>query len=360
VIITRYLAREISKPFVPTLGILIVLFASFNVAAFLAQAANGLLPATTIATMVALKVLISLEVLIPIALYVSVFLALSRLHSDQEFVAMLALRITPGRVSWAVFGLSACLAVAVGGLSLVARPWAYQKLHQIADQDEVTVDVDAMNAGTFYEGMHGNRVIFLTGRQGHGAPAQDVFVRRRLGDHMEVIHAKMADLLPKPDTGQAAEVRLSDAHIYEIGGDDGKQDHVVGAGGLFVSPDAQSKLSPDYSAVAATTAHIARSRAPEDAAEFQWRLSTPLSTLLLGMLGLLMSRPKPKQGKNGKFAAMILIYFVYDMLFTSARTWVQHGTIAVFPGIWWVPALLSLFLLIALYGPNRGSGWQRA
>ena len=225
-IITRYLAREISKPFLPTLGILIVLFASFNVAAFLAQAANGLLPTTTIAVLVALKVVIALEVLIPIALYVSVFLALSRLHSDQEFVAMLALRVTPGRIAWAVFGLSACLAVAVGALSLVARPWAYQKLHEIADLDAVQVDVDAMSAGTFYESLHGDRVVFLTGRQGHGTPARDVFVRRRLHDHMEVIHAKIADLLPGAAGG---EVRMSDAHIYEIGGADGKDDR--GGGG---------------------------------------------------------------------------------------------------------------------------------
>ena len=36
---------------------------------------------------------------------------------------------------------------------------------------------------------------------------------------------------------------------------------------------------------------------PEDIAELQWRLSTPLSTLLLALLGVLLSRTTPRQGK---------------------------------------------------------------
>ena len=68
-----------------------------------------------------------------------------------------------------------------------------------------------------------------------------------------------------------------------------------------------------------------------------------------------MSRPRPQQSRYTKVGAAILVYVGYYMLCTSARTWVQHGAIASFPGIWWVPALLGLFLLATLYGPFRGS-----
>ena len=122
---------------------------------------------------------------------------------------------------------------------------------------------------------------------------------------------------------------------------------------MVVDPDDHAQAGRDYSSVAAGSLHLARSGAAPDVAELQWRLSTPLSTLLLGILGIPMSRARPQQSRYTRLATAILIYFVYYMLFTSARTWVQHGAIAWFPGIWWVPALLSLFLLTSLLRPGR-------
>src|SRR5262249_56264241 len=94
-----------------------------------------------------------------------------------------------------------------------------------------------------------------------------------------------------------------------------------------------------------------------DTAELQWRLSTSWSTLLLGMLGVPLSRARPRQHKNAKVGIAILIYAGYYLFYESARTWVQNGVIPPFPGIWIAPALLALTLIFALLGPqfNRKS-----
>ena len=352
-IINRYLGREISKPLIPILTILVALFASYNVAAFLADAVNGLLPTNMITELVALKVLISLEVLIPIALYISVVLSLSRLHSDLEFTAMSALRVTPVRVMGSVFTLSAYMALVVAGLSQVARPWAYQKLHELSRQAETTISVNAMEAGTFYVSQHGNRVIFLAHRDGPGTPARDVFIRLWRGDRMRIIHAQVAYVSAQPTSARGTQIHMRNAHIYEVGGEAGQDDQILNAQDIIMNPDQRDDITPGYSSVAASSLQLAVSRKAEDVAEFQWRLSTPLSTLLLGMLGIVMSRARPRQSKYTKLGTAILIYFAYDLLLTSARTWVQHSTIAEFPGIWWVPALLGLFLFVSLQGLSR-------
>ena len=93
------------------------------------------------------------------------------------------------------------------------------------------------------------------------------------------------------------------------------------------------------------------SHAPEDVAELQWRLSTPVSMLLLGLLGVPLSRAKPRQSKYAKMGTAILIYSGYYLLCTSARTWVQHGTMPSLPGIWWAPALLFLVLVAVASWP---------
>jgi lipopolysaccharide export system permease protein len=358
-IITRYLIREISKPLTIILGILLALFASYSASGFLSDAVNGLLPIDTVAEMIGLKALISLEVLIPVSLYISVLLSFGKLYGDSEFTAMFALRVSPARVIGAVLTLSACLALLVAGLSLVTRPWAYQKLHELSKRAEITLDVTAMEAGTFYVGQHGNRVIFLSHREGPASPAQDVFVQLWHNDRTEIIQARRAYPLSEKTPNSGSKIHLSDAHIYEIGHDDKKIDRAMTAQEIVIDPNRSDDTPPEYSSVAASSAHLAVSGAAADIAELQWRLSTPLSTLLLGMLGIPLSAVKPRQRKYEKFGTAIFIYSAYYLLCTSARTWVQHGVVAEFPGIWWAPTILALFLLITAVGPRLTFRFRR-
>src|SRR5258708_28811670 len=359
VIISCYRIGEISKPLTIILGILIALFAGYSAAGFLSDAVNGLLPIDTVAEMIGLKALISLEGLIPVSLYISVVLSFVKLYGDSEFTAMFAARVTAARVMGAVLALSGCLALFVGGLSLVTRPWAYEKLHELSKRAEVTLDVTAMEAGTFYVGQHGNRVIFLSHRDGPASPAQDVFVQLWHNDRTAIVHARLAYPLSQTHPNSRSLIYLSDAHIYEIRHDDQEIDRAMTAQGIIVDPNRRDDTPLEYSSVAASSAHLAVSGAAADIAELQWRLSTPLSTLLLGMLGIPLSAVKPRQRKYEKFGTAIFVYSAYYLLCTSARTWVQHGVVAEFPGIWWAPTILALFLLITAVGPRLTFRFRR-
>ena len=350
-IISRYLVRELSRPLLATLGILVALFASYSAGVLLSDAVAGLLPLDAVAALIGLKVLISLEVLIPASLYISVMLSFAKLYGESEFVAMFALRMTPGTMTRAVLLLSGSLALAVAGLSLAVRPWAYRKLHAMTDQAAALLDVDAMTAGSFYVGQHGSRVVYLGARDADGSTARDVFIRVRHHDRTEIISARGADAVPRPGGG-GSEVYLRDAHIYEIERSDGRPDEAIDARGIVVNPGNRDPDPPGYSAVAASTAHLVASGTPEDIAELQWRLSTPLSTLLLGLMGIPLSRSSPRQGRGSRLGVAFFVYFGYYLLCTSARTWVQHGAIGRFPGIWWAPLLLGLFLLAAVWRPG--------
>ena len=343
-IIHRYLLRELVKPLLSILAILVALFASYSTASFLSDAVNGLLPGGAVAKLTFLKVVISLEVLIPAALYVSVILTFARLHSDSEFAAMFALRLTPAVMFRAVLTLSTVLALVVGCLSIYVRPWAYRNLHEMADRAATLLDVDAMQAGSFYVSQHGARVVFLTHRNGPGTPARDVFVKLAYSDHDEIISGRLASAVPSGIANGGSDVNLTDANLYELNHAPGKADEILHVQAMTVDPNSRGATPGGYSSVAASTARIARSDSSEDIAELQWRLSTPLSTILLGLLGIPLSRTRPRQSRNLIFGKAFAVYFGYYLLCTCARTWVQHGTIAEFPGIWWAPGILGLLL----------------
>ena len=350
-IISRYLLREMLGPLVVSLCVLCALFTSYGAAAFLSDAVNGLLPTNMVFQVIGLRTLIALEVLIPISLYLAVVMALGRLYADSEMTVLFALGLTPVRLLGVVLGLSLCAAVIVAGLSLVVRPWAYGRSHQLASVAAASLNTRNMQAGTFYGGRKGGRTIFIEQRAGPAAPARGVFVELRLPQGgTRVIDASSIEENLHLDG--SSRMHLTDAHIYEIGLNGESSDVVLNSTDLVLNLASPPVDPPEYSAIAASTAHLRASGSTVDIAELQWRLSTSVSTLLLGMLGVPLARTRPRQHRNAGVGLAMLIYAGYYLLYESARTWVQTGVIPAFPGLWIAPALLAVVLGCALLEPR--------
>ena len=354
-----YLIREITWPFAAILGVLVLLFAGYSLTQILSDAVNGLLPMGTIAALAGLKLVISLDVLIPISLFIAVVAGFGRLQADGEITAMLALGMGPRQLLRPVLAVALGLAVCVSCLSVFARPWAYTASHSITRHAAAMLNVNAMEPGTFYASQNGAQVVFLGGRAGPHAAARNVFIAKRDGPYVEVVYAQGASPAVSGPGGQRS-VHLSGAHVYQFDHGHPAQDQSLAAAGLNLDPDGSVVGNAGYSPVAASTAHLLASMKPADIAERQWRFSTGLSTLLLALLGAVMSRGRPRQSRYARFGPAILAYSAYYLLCTTARTWVQHGTVAQLPGLWWVPAALALAMLFIWYAPALRRALQNA
>ena len=162
-IINRYLIREIALPLVTVTATLIVIFISYNAARYTADAAAGLLPASTVIQLTLLRSLISIEVLLPVALYLAVVMGMGRLYSDNEMVALHASGFSELRVMRSVLWLSLSVAMIVASLSLVVRPWAYQKSYLLKAEAQAEFNLDRLEAGQFYTAEESGTVIYVKG-----------------------------------------------------------------------------------------------------------------------------------------------------------------------------------------------------
>ena len=99
---------------------------------------------------------------------------------------------------------------------------------------------------------------------------------------------------------------------------------------------------------------LLESSEPEHIAEMQWRLGVPLSTIILAILAVPLSRSAPRQGRYGGLAAGVLIYIIYVDLLAAAKVWVEREQISVYLGLWWVHLL---FLLVGLLLLARQFGY---
>ena len=345
-IIDRYLVREVSAPFVAVTAVLMVIFLTFSLSRFLTDASGGLLNADEVMRLTLLKGIIALEVLLPIGLYVSVILGLGRLYRDAEMDALRAGGVGEWRLLRPIMLLAVLLAALVGILSTLARPWAYAETYELKSKAEASSDVERIKPGRFYSYADRDRTVFIEGMSGQGERLENIFVRSRKGADLEILSSKRGRFQPYADA-EHHRLQLFDAKVYKKV-EDGPD--LYGYFGSFaVSLSVREPEPVGYRSKAEPTLTLRNSPNSDDIAEYQWRLSTPLSTLLLAMLAIPLSRSRPRQGQYARLLVAMLVYSVYFNLLGIGRTWVEQRTIE---SIWAVPATLALAVAV-LFVPWR-------
>lgn len=347
-IIDRYFLREIIKPMVAICAILLAIFVSYITAEFLADAASGLLPARIILYLIFLKVLVSLEFLLPTTLYFSVVIALGRLYTDTEMTALFACGVSLNRVIKVVFSLSLFLAVLVAGLSLYIRPWAYDTFYRMRDRAMAEFDLGKMEGGNFYEIPLEGRIFFAETVDPDRNRAMGVFLETDRGGTVQVISAKELYQRGNEGTGKPVLVFV-DGYLYEFSRE-GTGGHIVRFRESTFSLEQKEGIPLKYRARAAPITGLILSADPPDVAERQWRLAAPLSSVLLALLAIPLSRAAPRQGKYARIVVAVAAYALYYNLSAMAKAWVETGVVSRVPGLWWVPAALAALVLVLLGG----------
>lgn len=351
-LINRYLSREILTPLTTYCLILVIIFAGYSVTRYLPDAANGLMTGITVVKLVSLKILIALEVLIPITLFFSVITVLGRMHAESEIIAMEACGIGERTLLLAALKISLVIAILVAALSLYVRPWAYEKSYWLKANAEANFDFSRLRPGRFHEVGSNNIVVFLDTINEDRTGAKGVFIQQYDGTTRKITRAKQAWQETEPLTSKRIIV-LSDGYHYEVA-KDGSRTKFFEFQRFFLPLVPKEITSIGYRRKAASTQSLAASTAPEDNAEFQWRLSTGLSSILLGLLAVPLCRTAPRQGKYAKTFLAVLVFAAYYNLTVVAKTWVEQGVVGSFPGVWWPHALLVVLLLFFLRRSKSG------
>lgn len=345
-IIDRYMMREVGMPFLGVAGVLIVIFASYSLTRYLVDANAGLLRAGEVVYLTALRALVSLEVLLPLSFYLAVMIGMGRLYSDSEIYAMRSGGISERRLMRPVMLLALLLAAVTASLSLLARPWAYTATYRVRAEAEATSEVDRIRPARFYRFEDSGRTVFIDHIGSDGRSVNGIFVRNRAGDDITVMTAVNGrlDYYARP---MHHRLTLLDARVFKRIAD--ATDVAAEFGSFALWLPAREPEPVGYRTKATSSLDLEASQTGPDRAELQWRISTPLSALLLALLAIPLSRSRPRAGRFARVIVALGVYAVYFTLLDVSRTWVEQGAAR---SIWWVPGSLSAFL-VPLFLPWR-------
>lgn len=352
-IIDRYLISEILQTMIAVLFVLLLIFMGRFFAVFLADAAAGEITGGVVIDLLLLRTLGSMNLMVPFALYISILLAFGRLYKDNEMTALAASGVTAPRILLTIFSIGLAFSLIVGLFSLWISPWAERQRSTITAESERTSVFESVLPGQFNElGKRKNAVFYVENISGDNKKLTNVFAQIRSQGTMDVFSASTGYQYRDKKTGDTYLV-LTDGFRYQ--GLPGRQDFIIQEykknAIRIVEPNIAEKRRRDRSV---ETSVLIDSGKPQDQAELQWRISMPITTLLLAMLGVLISRTSPRQGRFAKLFIAILVYIIYSNGLSIARTWIAQNKISVELGLWWVHLLLFIFISMLLYNHITG------
>ncbi|MGD2112279.1 MAG: LPS export ABC transporter permease LptF [Gammaproteobacteria bacterium] len=349
-IFDRYLLKEVVYGWLAVTVVLWLVLVSNRLVQYLADAAAGDIPGELIFNLLGLQMVRYLVLVVPFALALGVVMGLSRLYRDNEMVVMSACGVGPGRIYRPVLGLAVTIAILIAWLSLYVSPEVQGMSSRLKISAQQQADLTVLGAGRFND-LQGGRVTFYAERLSDDRTHMEnlfIMVRREPGREYppQLLTAKTARRTLDADTGDDFLV-LQDGYRYE--GTPGEADYRIMQFGQYgVRVDLPDAADPGDLREAVPTRRLLASTDPWDIAELQWRLSMPVSVVVLVLLAVPLTRGGPRQGRYGRLVLAVLLFVIYYNLLGTAKVWVGRGAVPPEIGLWWVP-LLPVILTLLLY-----------
>ncbi len=363
-IIFRYLFKEIISTLLVATMILMVLFVTNQSVQFLQRAASGQIPATDLVQLIVLQVPLMLGYLLPLGLYLGVLLTFGRMYLESEMTVLFACGLSRAKLTGMVVSIAAIVSVIVAWLMASVVPKAQGDINTIFSKAAVTASVSKVIPGRFMTfGSGDNKITFYAKSVENHAVMKDVFLAKAIKSNNAqdkqgkwgIIAAKSA--YEQSLAGQTGSYLVfNDGHRYI--GAPGKNAYQVMAFdqyGVRLTVD----VVPKFNAVQYYSISKLWSLYDKDknaAAEFQWRLALPISTLIFALLAVPLGEVRPRYGKFTQLFPAMLIYVSYADLIFLTRAWMRSGKLSIVLGMWW---LHGVVLLLALLLIAYRSGWFR-
>lgn len=345
-ILERYIHREIFDKLLWIIGILILILTSNRFVEYLADAASGNLPSDLILSMLLMKMLAVLPRLLPFAIFLSVILALTRLAHDKELTAIAGAGLAAGFQLRCVFKFSLVFALFVFIVTYFTAPWAEVRVHELKGKARQESDITGITAGRFKEFSQGDRVVYVKELSDEKESMKNIFLQVRQQQRLGVMTADSAHY-EFDDISGSRYILFSNGQRYV--GTPGELDFQITEYRKYAVLVDQGNEATAYQKLEATpTSELMGSDLPMHKAEFQWRLSYVLSSLLLPLLAVALGRFSFSENRYVTMFIGILIYFIYSNFLGISKTLLKRDDIPAFIGLWWVHILLITTTVIFL------------
>ena len=356
-IFQRALLREFGNLALAVFATLFAVTLTTQLIRILGQAASGKVLTEGVLALLGFSALNYLPVLLSLTLFVTVLMALSRSYRDSEMVIWFS--AGQSLTAWVrpVLTFALPLVALIAALSLFLSPWAVEKSDEFRRRMESRDELSRVAPGVFREAGSADRVFFVEEVAGDQTRVQNVFVS-------QVEHGRLGILVSKRGFKETAAngdrfVVLLDGGRYE--GVPGTPAYrVMGFERYAMRVETSEGRADQISTKAMPTSALIEVRSNASLAELLWRISLPVSALILALLAIPLSFVNPRASRSINLVFALFTYMVYSNTVSIVQAWVASGRLEFQTGWWVVHAGMLLLLSLLFWRRQRvGSGARR-
>jgi lipopolysaccharide export system permease protein len=340
------LLREFTQSAIATFVVLLGITIATQLVRFLGLAATGSITPGGVFALLAFMAFNYLPVLLSLTLFIAVLMTLTRSYRDSEMVVWFCSGVSLTAWVRPVVAFAVPLVITIAVLSLVLSPWAIVKSDEFRIHMESRDDISQVTPGLFRESRQAERVFFVEQVNEGENMVANVFVSSTEHQRAGVMVARRG-LLETAANGDRFLVLLN-GRRYE--GQPGSPEYKISEFGRYAMriETYESKVATP-STKGLPTLELLRNPTPANLGELSWRISLPVSALVLSLLAIPLSFVNPRAGRSLNLVLAILLYMVYSNFVSIAQAWIAQEKIGLTTGLWGVHAVMLVVLVLLFF-----------
>jgi lipopolysaccharide export system permease protein len=293
-----------------------------------------------------------------LSLFLAIILVVSQLYKNSEAIVMNSLGLGDKQFIIFLRPLVIVSFIIILFLTTTAVPWSKQQKNLIEEANKNASEFTFIKEGEFEEFKDGEIVFYASESSTPDSEAlqnmEEIFISARSEKNSIIVLASEAIKFTNPETKNVY-LRLKDGTRYQdIAGNKSKVILNFDQYDLQIISGDMLNTVTQYTAIQGIkTLELFNREGLLVNAELQWRLSAPISLLILSVLGVLLGKTSPRSGRSIGLLIGIVIFMLYNNGLLIAKSSIERGELNPIIGLWSVHLSVLLLTLIFYQLRNR-------
>ena len=299
---------------------------------------------------------------VPIILVLSIFLAviitISQLYKNSEAIVMNSIGLGDKAFLSVIKPLAIILFLFVLFLTAYAVPWAKQQKSVAEEETKNASEFSFITEGKFESFKKGDIVFYASDSTSIDVDGvqnmEEIFIYASDNGNPVIVLASEATKYIDPES-KSIYLRLRDGVRYQ-GLPSSENINILNFDSYdleVVSGEVQKSIASFTEIEEKTTLDLLKQGGLLAIAELQWRLSLPLSILILVVFAVYLGKTSPRGGKGINILIGIFVFMLYNNGLLVAKSSIENGLLSPIIGMWGIHLIAILFLML-LYQFRQG------
>jgi len=309
------------------------------------------IPIKELMPLVGFNMLRDIPIILTLSFFLSIIITISQLYKNSEAVVMNSIGLGDKSFMNLIKPIIFFTFLIIFYLTIFAVPWAKQQKSYVEDETVNASEFSFISEGKFESFKNGDIVFYASKSKVNDIVGvqnmEEIFIYALDNDSPVIVLASEAKKYTD-SKNDSVYLRLKNGTRYEgLPGNENinilnfeKYDLEI------VSGDVQKSISSFSEVEEKNTIDLLREGGSRANAEIQWRVSQPISVLILSIFGIFLGKTSPRTGKGINLIIGVVVFMLYNNALLVAKSAIESGELSPLIGMWSIHLLLLLILII--------------